>query len=218
MKSTSAAALMLGMWVFSGCGWGITQAAEPSLGSSFEEWCKQKASLSAEARRTVELLLEQAGTSDCEVAANNLSSRTELTIYGLRPIIDLAPLAGLTNLKNLHLSGKITNLTPLANLTNLEELYLETTSTKDITPLAGLTNLKTLRLYNNAITNVTPLARLTNLKELDLTFNQITNVSPLSSLTNLTKLDLSGNQITDFSSLSRLTHLTELSLTIKFNL
>jgi internalin A len=43
MKLTSAIALMISMWVFSGWGWGVTQAAEPSLGSSFEEWCLQKA-------------------------------------------------------------------------------------------------------------------------------------------------------------------------------
>jgi internalin A len=83
MKLTSAIALMISMWMFSGWGWGwgVTQAAEPSLGSSFEEWCLQKASLSAERRKTVSLLLEEAGTSDCELAAKNLLSRTELKIY-----------------------------------------------------------------------------------------------------------------------------------------
>jgi internalin A len=81
MKLTSAIALMISMWVFSGWGWGVTQAAEPSLGSSFEEWCLQKATLSAERRKTVEILLEEAGTSDCELAAKNLLSRTELKIY-----------------------------------------------------------------------------------------------------------------------------------------
>jgi internalin A len=58
MKSASAVALMISMWMFSGWGWGVTQAAEPSVGSSFEEWCLQKASLSADRRKTVEVLLE----------------------------------------------------------------------------------------------------------------------------------------------------------------
>lgn len=69
MKPTSAIALMINMWVFSGCGWEVTQAAEPSRGSSFTQWCQKQASWSAEDKKTVEVLLEQAGRSDCKLAA-----------------------------------------------------------------------------------------------------------------------------------------------------
>ncbi len=120
MKLTSAIALMIGMWVFSGWGWGVTQAAEPSLGSSFKEWCLQRASLSAEARITLEILLEVAGTINCELAANNLLNRTELDLYARQQITDLTPLSGLTNLKTLQLfNNQITDVSPLANQTNL---------------------------------------------------------------------------------------------------
>lgn len=105
-------------------GWAVTQAAEPSLRSSFEEWCQQKASLSAEARKTVEVLLEEADTTDCELAANNVSSRTELNLSG-NEITDLRRMAGLTNLTKLYLSyNQITDISPLARLTNLYELNL----------------------------------------------------------------------------------------------
>lgn len=80
MKSASAVALMISMWIFSGWGWGVTQAAESSQGSSFKEWCQKLTSLSAERRKTVETLLAEAGTSDCELAAKNLSSRTALNL------------------------------------------------------------------------------------------------------------------------------------------
>lgn len=141
MKSTSTVALIISMWVLSSWGWAVTQAAEPSLRSSFEEWCQQKASLSAEARKTVEVLLEEAGTNDCELAANNVSSRTELYLSG-NEITDLRPLAGLTNLRGLILdSNQIIDLTPLAGLTNLKHLTLSGNPITDLRPLAGLTNL-----------------------------------------------------------------------------
>ncbi|NES17737.1 MAG: leucine-rich repeat domain-containing protein, partial [Symploca sp. SIO3E6] len=143
MKSTSTVALIIGMWVFSGWGWEITQAAEPSVGSSFEELCLQQASLSEEVRKTVEVLLEAAGTSDCELAANNLLTRTEL-----------------------DLTGKgITDITPISELTNLEVLNLSYNQITDITPISELTNLKELDLYVNQITDITPISELTNLKE-----------------------------------------------------
>jgi internalin A len=78
MKSISTVALIINMWAFSGWGWGIAQATEPNSGSSFKEWCQKQASLSAEARITVEVLLAKAGTNDCELAAKNLLSLTEL--------------------------------------------------------------------------------------------------------------------------------------------
>ncbi|MEQ8960725.1 MAG: leucine-rich repeat domain-containing protein, partial [Coleofasciculus sp. C2-GNP5-27] len=65
MKQISALALCLSMW---GWGYGVAIAATPSLGSSFREWCLQRTSLSASLRNTVEVLLEEAGTSDCEQA------------------------------------------------------------------------------------------------------------------------------------------------------
>lgn len=115
---------MIGLWMFSGCGWGVIQAAEPSLESSFEQWCQQQANLSAERRKTVEVLLEEAGTRDCELAAKNLLSRTELY---------LSPLSGLTNLTELDLqSNKITDVSPLAGLINLKELRLNNNQIKDV--------------------------------------------------------------------------------------
>ena len=127
MKWINACALFLSIW---GLGWGVAQAASPSLGSSFREWCLQRTSLSAEARKTVEVLLVQAGTSDCEQANNNLSSHTELNLNG-NQIIDVSPLSGLTNLSWLFLAGN---------------------QIKDVSPLSGLTNLSLLILHYNQIT------------------------------------------------------------------
>ena len=194
MNLTSAVALMLGMWVFSGCGWDTThaklrsnivvktdagtrgrgdtetmnmlpmnatwyQATNPSPGSSFQELCQQQASLSAERRKTVEVLLAEAGTSDCELAAKNLSSRTELYLR----------------------ANSITDVSPLSRLTNLRVLVLGFNQITDISPLAGLTNLIELDLHLNSITDFSPLARLTKLEKLYLTDNPLTQpVCPIS--------------------------------------
>lgn len=77
MDKTAVIALTIGTWILGG---EVAQATNPSLGSSFQEWCLNKTSLSAEARKTVEVLLEEAGTSDCKQADDNLSSRTELDL------------------------------------------------------------------------------------------------------------------------------------------
>jgi internalin A len=188
------------------------QANQPIYFSSFADWCKHKDSLSKEARHTVEVLLKEAGTSDCNEAEKVLSNLTELYLYDNR-ITDITPLSGLTNLTELHLtSSEITDITPLSGLTNLTELYLTYSEIADITPLSGLTNLTKLSLVCNQITNITPLSELTKLTELYLGDNEITDITPLSALINLTELSLSSNQITDITSLSALTNLTKLSL------
>jgi internalin A len=111
------------MWAFSGWGWGVTQAAEPNQGSSFKEWCHQQASLSAERRITVEVLLAQAETNDCELAAKNLLSRTALYL-DQKGISDLSPLSELTNLESLSLhNNRITDIRPLARTKKPEEAF-----------------------------------------------------------------------------------------------
>ncbi|MEQ8969030.1 MAG: leucine-rich repeat domain-containing protein [Coleofasciculus sp. C1-SOL-03] len=121
MKWISVFALSLSIW---GLGCGVAIAAEPSLGSSFKEWCLNRGSLSDETRKTVYILLEQAGTSNCEQADATLLSRTELQLWD-NSITDISPLAGLSNLTELFLSSNsITDASPLAQLTNLRRLFL----------------------------------------------------------------------------------------------
>jgi internalin A len=79
------------------------QANQPINFSSFADWCKHKDSLSESARHTVEVLLKQAGTSDC-----NEADLTELYFQ--------TSLSGLTNLTYLNLEyNQITDITPLSD-------------------------------------------------------------------------------------------------------
>jgi internalin A len=110
------------------CGSGLSAyAAETRSGNSrrtFADWCRQKDSLSPEAKHTVEVLLEKAETTECDEANQILSSLTELDLENYQ-IGDIKPLASLTNLTWIILSdNKISDIKPLASLTKLTGLYL----------------------------------------------------------------------------------------------
>src|SRR4028118_1472540 len=129
------------------------KAAETRSGNSrrtFADWCRQKADLSPEAKRTVELLLQKAKTTECNAANQTLSSLTEL-------VLD---------------NNQISDIKPLESLTNLTELHLEKNQISDIKPLESLTNLTGLWLTDNQISDIKPLESLTNLNWLDLEKNQ----------------------------------------------
>ena len=176
------------------CGSGLSaKAAEVRSSNSrqtFADWCRQKADLSSETKHTVEVLLEKAGTTECDEADRQLSSLTEL----------------------LLVNNQISDIKPLASLTHLTKLWLINNQIGDIKPLVSLTKLTQISLINNQIGDIKPLASLTNLTQLDLRGNQISDIKPLASLTNLTKLILSGNQIGDIKPLASLINLTDLYL------
>ena len=202
--------------------------------SSFADWCRHIDSLSPEARHTVKVLLEKAGTDDAQAAERILSSMiqldlcdnqiTEISILGsltnltvlnlnYNQISDISSLGSLTNLTTLDLSGNIiTDFSFLGSLTNLTALHLYYNHITDISFLGSLTNLTTLHLGWNKISDISALRSLTNLTELLFNDNQITDISSVGSLTNLTTLDLCSNKISDISALRSLTNLTRLHL------
>jgi internalin A len=95
------------------------KAAETRSGNmrrTFADWCRQKADLSPEAKRTVEVLLKEAETTECDAANQKLSTLTELDLYD-NQISDIKPLESLTNLTQLGLGhNKIIDIKPLVEL------------------------------------------------------------------------------------------------------
>ena len=131
-------------------------------------------------------------------------------------LIDLSPLAGLTNLITLDLtdSFSLIDLSPLAGLTNLSTLNLDScTSLSDLSPLAGLTNLSSLNLRNGfKLIDLSPITGLTNLSDLNLdSCTSHIDLSPLAGLTKLSDLNLNGTG-------GDLRHLANLSNLINLNL
>jgi len=135
---------------------------------------------------------------------------TDLTTLRLEGhIVDVSPLAGLSNLTHLSLGddeilggNQIVDVSPLAGLTNLTWLGLSYNEIVDVSPLAALTNLTHLEFISNEVSDVSPLTGLTNLTELWLSDNEVSDVSPLAGLTNLTGLCLYDNQVSDVSPLA----------------
>ena len=62
----------------------------------------------------------------------------------------------------------MSDLRPLANLTTLERLRLSGTQVSDIDPLANLIALEWLVLDNTQVSDISPLAKLTALGQIDL--------------------------------------------------
>lgn len=192
------------------------QSQPTATPKSFADWCKNAPNLSPEAKHTVDVLLTQAGTRNCQLAAEKLAKRSSLN---LTPFPGGSQLGTPWNLdpkepdtKNGAGKTNIVDLRPIASLKNLQVLLLSANLIKDVSPLAELTNLRELDLYLNNIADITPLASLKNLRKLALNSNRIEDVRPLSTLNQLTFLQLSGNQIKDISRLSTLTQLKILKL------
>jgi Leucine-rich repeat (LRR) protein len=143
----------------------------------------------------------------------SLESLRKLDLSLSRYISDISPLAGMTKLETLDLSGNaISNISPLAGMTKLETLGLSNNQISDIRPLAGLTQLESLKLRSNPISDIEPLAGLTQLQYLDLYENEISDIEPLAGLTQLQYLDLYVNEISDIRPLAGLTQLQELEI------
>ena len=108
------------------------KAAETRSGNmrrTFADWCREKADLSPEAKHTVEMLLKEAGTTECDAANQTLSSLTGLLLY----------------------DNQISDIKPLESLTNLTVRLLKNNQISDIKPLESLTNLTQIRLSGNPI-------------------------------------------------------------------
>lgn len=87
-------------------------------------------------------------------------------------------------------SNEVSDLSPLAALTDLTWLDLSGNSVEDVTPLAGLTGLTWLNLQVNMVSDVASLSGLTGLTDLYLAFNPLRDASSLSHLPALTVHDM----------------------------
>jgi Leucine-rich repeat (LRR) protein len=150
----------------------VVQKQRSDSERTFADWCREKASLSPDVKYTVEVLLKKAGTTECGVANQKLSSLTKLDFN----------------------HNKISDIKPLESLTNLTDLSLAKNQISDIKPLKSLTSLTWLELRENQISDIKPLESLSNLTDLSLTENQISDIKPLESLSNLTDLSLIENR------------------------
>jgi internalin A len=146
-----ALSLFLGVSGFRADAVPLNQTTTPK---SFVDWCLNRANLPPDTRRTVDVLLEEAGTTECDRADRKLSPLTELDLSN-NQIVDLKPLSGLSNLSILNLSNnQIADIKPLSGLSQLSILNLSNNQIADIKPLSGLSQLSELWLSNNQIADI----------------------------------------------------------------
>ncbi|MFT4976630.1 MAG: hypothetical protein ACI8S6_002535, partial [Myxococcota bacterium] len=133
---------------------------------------------------------------------------------------DLSPLSGM-DLERLHIFGGafrpplLEDLSPLAALTGLRYLGLSGLRTlSDLRPLRTLTSLRTLHLeHNTMLTDLSPLSALAGLHALSLRGTErAEDLRPLRALTELIELNLRGCAVEDVSPLAALPHLRTLDL------
>ncbi|AFY38360.1 Tetratricopeptide TPR_1 repeat-containing protein [[Leptolyngbya] sp. PCC 7376] len=118
---------------------------------TFAEWCQNQDQISEDARHTVQVLLGQVGTTDCDTAQTLLSGVPLLALPG-QNIRDVRPIGTLTQLQMLLLlDNDISDVSAIAKLTNLTSLDLGMNQITDIRALAPLTNLSMASFLDNPI-------------------------------------------------------------------
>jgi len=209
---------------------------------TFADWCRVKDRLPAEAKRTVEALLELVEWNCVwswmpAQVMTALKSEIKERIFlawkelGLSDYYDEFPLEDVRSLipdeVRTALDSEIKERIFLACTKLSLHKYCDrgySYQLTDLRPLASFTQLTSLNLngcsdpdygrsYSHGkLSDISILANFTHLTELDLGQNSITDLSPLAALTELRVLDLSDNPITDLSPLSTLKNLTDLNL------
>lgn len=164
-----------------------------------------------------------------------MNAITELDLGNNQMIQNIEPLARLTNLQKLNISGtKISDLTPIRNLTELQEvdasrtlitdvsvlkyagkitrLNIENTNVPDISVIKKMPTLQVLDASNTKASDFTGLTDLTSLVNLDLGGTQLQSLAPLQNLSALQVLDISSTPVSDLKPISGLKTMTELTI------
>jgi Leucine-rich repeat (LRR) protein len=128
-------------------------------------------------------------------------------------VSDLTPLAGLSALLTLDVSGThVSGLAPLAGLSALQTLNVSGTHVSDLAPLARLSALQTLYVSGTHVSDLAPLARLSALQTLSVLDTQISDLAPLAGLSALQTLDVEGTQVSDLAPLAGISALQALNV------
>jgi len=147
------------------------------------------------------------------VRSDHLPARLRTLSLAQTQISQLAPLAALSHLTTLDLTGTpATDSSPLAALRSVEELCLSGTQVADLAPLAALDRLTALDLRGTPVADLRPLVGLRRLEQLSLGGTQVADLAPLAALDRLTALDLTGTAVTDLTPLGALGKLRDLWL------
>jgi len=164
-----------------------------------------------QARKTAGLSLQWGAITDLQPLAT-LTHLQTLDLTGAKTT-DLSPLAGMMELQNLDLSyTPVSNLLGIAGLVKIQRLVLTYTPVSDLSRLSGLKKLQILGLSDTRVSDLSVLSQLTQLQELYLSNTQVSKLAGFSGLTNLQTLDLRYTCISDLSEIKECIQLRSLVL------
>lgn len=152
-------------------------------------------------------------TDSVDLAAiKNMTSIESLDLSGNQYIMDIEPLAQLSNLQVLNLSNtNISDLSPIRNLTELIELDFSNTKLADITALKYSDKLTKLKFSNTPVSDISVLERMIKLQQLDISETSVMDFEVLSNLSALKNLSVEGTDIDNLSPIDSLVNLTDLN-------
>jgi Leucine-rich repeat (LRR) protein len=143
----------------------------------------------------------------------SVTAITELDLSNNIFIQSLDPLAQLSNLKSLRLSGtNVTDLTAIRNLTELESIDLSNTKVSDLSILKYADKLEKLNINHTSVTDISVVEKMPALNTLDASATPITDFSPIARASELNQLNLRATSIQDLSAMSQLVSLKDLNV------
>jgi hypothetical protein len=163
------------------------------LGAATEALSEHMDTLWEATPQTANDILAKFDATELALTWSELGKKTWISFQGAE-LADLSPLALLTGLETLVLSGHPTgDITPLASLTKLRKLYLANNELTNLNVLGGLKALEFLDLRGNPTEDLKFLATLPRLKALELSPSQVDHLSGGGPLNALVTLNINGS-------------------------
>jgi len=143
-----------------------------------------------------------------------LTGLLELSLLSdeVEPALDLAPLAGVTSLRSLHLFGgdfENVEVVPSLPLTHLQLSGMDWTS---LDALEGADTVEVMWIEEMPATDLSSLSSLSSLWSLTVTNTDTTDLSPLASMESLESLHVAGAPVQDLPGLGQLESLNSIAL------
>src|ERR1041385_2035551 len=131
---------------------------------------------------------------------------TEINLANNQYIQNIEPLARLTNLQRLNISGTtISDLTAIRNLTELQDVDMSRSRVTDITVLKYASKITRLNIEGTGVSDLSVVKKMPGLQLLNVRGTKINDLSGVIDLTTLTNVDVSKTSISSLAPFQNLT-------------
>ena len=142
-----------------------------------------------------------------------LSLTQNVDVSGIRTITTLEPIAELSELSVLNLSGtNVDDLIPLRNANKLKVLKLAETRIYDLSPLKYDLTIQELDVAHTDVDDLGILQTLNKIEKLNISNTRVTKLKPVENCLGLTHLIADGSKINQIQSLGKLENIVALDI------